>query len=99
MKVQTCSAGSWCDYVFGDRYALLSLEETDAYIRANRHLPGIPPGSVIEAEGSFELGEITKMHQEKIEEIFLHLIALEQDVATLEVGLAFLELLGKMNVR
>ena len=89
----------WCDYVFDDRYSLMPLEETDAYIRANRHLPGIPPGPVIEAEGSFELGEITKMHQEKIEEIFLHLIALEKEVAALEVGLAFLELLGKMNVK
>ncbi len=99
VKVQTCTAGGWCDYVFDEGYPLMPLDAVKAYIQENRHLPGIPSGAVLEAEGSFELGEITYMHQEKIEEIFLHLIRLEKEISQLESALAFSQYMEKSRVK
>jgi hypothetical protein len=64
---------SWPDYVFADDYKLKSLEETEAYIKANKHLPNMPAAAVIEKEG-LELGDMQKRMMEKIEELTLHLI-------------------------
>ncbi len=99
VKVQTCAAGGWCDYVFEKGYPLMPLDKVDAYIRQYGHLPGIPSGTVIEAEGAFELGSVTYMHQEKIEEIFLHLIALEKEIDEMEAELAFLQYMKKSSVK
>ncbi len=32
----------WPDYVFGEDYKLMSLSETERYIKENGHLPGVP---------------------------------------------------------
>ena len=53
VKVQTCNAGGWCDYVFDEGYPLMPLEEVEAYIEKYRHLPGTPSGSEIEADFAF----------------------------------------------
>jgi len=67
------ASGSWPDYVFADDYKLKSLEETEAFIKANKHLPNIPAAALIEKEG-FALGDMQKRMMEKIEELTLHLI-------------------------
>ena len=48
---------NWCDYVFEEDYDLRSLEETEAYIQANKHLPEIPSAKEIEAN-DVQLGEM-----------------------------------------
>jgi hypothetical protein len=67
------ATGSWPDYVFDPSYKLRSLEETEAYIKENKHLPNIPAAAVVEKEG-FALGDMQKRMLEKIEELTLHLI-------------------------
>jgi hypothetical protein len=62
----------------------------ESYIKKNGHLPGIPSGNSIENAGGFELGEVTILHQEKIEEIFLHLITLEKEIVEMEALVALL---------
>lgn len=76
---------------------VLTIEEVEAYIAKNHHLPGMPSASTVEAEGSFELGETIINHQIKIEEIFLHLIKLEKEVAILESLLLLQEILNKVQ--
>ncbi len=90
VKVKLCDA-SWCDYVFEEGYPLRSLPSTEAYILENCHLPGMPSGGAIEVAGAFELGEITRLQQEKIEEIYLHLIAIQKEVECLEIELAMMQ--------
>ncbi len=80
--LQLCK-GEWCDYVFSDSFRLMPLPEVEQYIQANRHLPGCTPGPVIEREGGFSLGDETVHQQEKIEEAFLHLIALRKQIDVL----------------
>ncbi len=90
MKVIPCD-GSWCDYVFDPNYPLMPLDQVEAFVGENRHLPGQPSGAIFESEGSFELGELTKQHQEKIEEAYLYLIDMDKRLTQLEQELAFLK--------
>ena len=73
----------WADYVFESDYDLTSLSEVEAHIASKGHLHNTPSAKQVEAEG-IEIGEMTKNQQEKIEEVFLHLIALEKRIARLE---------------
>lgn len=97
-KVKITDNG-WADHVFESNYPLASLETVDAYISKYGHLPDIPSGENIEASGGFELGEVTVMHQVKIEEIFLHLISLDQEINEMEALIAMFEYLNNVQVK
>ncbi len=82
--------GWWCDYVFDDNYPLMPLHEVKSFIEGQGHLPKTPSAEEIEKEGGFYLGEIALNHQEKIEEVFLHLIALKKEADELQAKLLVL---------
>ncbi len=73
----------WADYVFADNYDLMPLEEVERFIQENKHLPGATPGVEVE-EGGLELGANAKHQQEKIEELFLHLIEMRKEIDALK---------------
>ena len=77
------AVNTWPDYVFADGYKLKSLEETEAFIKANKHLPNIPAAAEIEKNG-LELGDMQKRMMEKIEELTLHLIESNKRIIQLE---------------
>lgn len=79
---------SWCDYVFEDNYDLWSLSKVENFISNNGHLPDVPSTECIEEEGGFDLQEITFKQQEKIEEIFLHLIDLNKQLSSIDTLIA-----------
>lgn len=68
----------WADHVFADDYALASLEQVEAHIRANRRLPGIPSATDVAQQG-ISVGEMHAKLLEKVEELTLHLIELKKD--------------------
>jgi hypothetical protein len=71
------------DYVFAPDYNLKSLSEVEAFIKANKHLPGIPSASEIDANG-IKLGEMTNLLTQKIEELTLYTIELQKQVDELK---------------
>ncbi len=71
------------DYVFEADYNLRSLEETEAYIKANKHLPEIPSAKEMEANG-VQLGEMNMLLLKKIEELTLYIIEQEKRIQKLE---------------
>ena len=73
----------WCDYVFEDTFKLKPLPEVDGYIRKNGHLPGCVPAAVIENGEGIAIERETVSQQKKIEEIYLHLFALDQRLNTM----------------
>lgn len=75
---------AWCDYVFENDYQLTSLEEVDAHIQEKGHLHNTPSAQSIETAGGIEIGEMTRNQQEKIEEIYLHLIDLNKEIKKLK---------------
>ena len=60
---------AWCDYVFEDDYKLLPLEKVEEHIKENGHLHNTPSANQIKQQDGFEMGEMTRNQQEKIEEI------------------------------
>lgn len=74
----------WADYVFDKDYKLTSLEEVEEHIEENGHLHKTPSAEELEERGGVELGEATVAQQEKIEEVFLHLIELNKKIKKLE---------------
>ncbi|OAN63253.1 hypothetical protein A8B79_15680 [Balneola sp. EhC07] len=70
-------ATGWPDYVFAPDYPLPSLEELEAYIKSNKHLPGIPTAEEVEENGQ-QVGEMQKLVLEKLEEMTLYMIDLEK---------------------
>ncbi|MEO0525902.1 MAG: hypothetical protein AAFZ89_01680, partial [Bacteroidota bacterium] len=83
IKVQL--SGQWPDYVFTDDYKLLSLETLEEFIVDNGHLPNIPSAENVERNG-LELGEMSRLLLEKIEELTLYTIALKKQVEQLETN-------------
>ena len=74
---------TWPDYVFNSNYNLMSLKELQDYIKANNHLPNIPPANEIE-NGGLEMGEMTRLLMEKIEELTLYMIDANNRIQELE---------------
>lgn len=75
VKVQL--SGNWPDYVFDKKYNLLSLDDLKKFIAVNKHLPNIPAAAEVEKNG-IELGDMQKKMMEKIEELTLYIIQLEE---------------------
>ncbi len=80
VKVTTAS---WADYVFASDYTLMSLPETEAYIKKNQHLPNIPSAAEVKANG-FHLEEMDAKLLAKIEELTLHIIRQEKQLKAQE---------------
>jgi len=72
----------WPDYVFEKNYALQPLAEVEKFVQENKRLPGVASAETVAAEG-LDLAGMQHAQMEKIEELFLHLIALEKQVAAL----------------
>lgn len=78
--LQICKA-EWCDYVFSDTFNLMPLKDVEAYIEEHNRLPNTTSATEIALNGGFLLADETIRQQEKIEEIFLHLISLNERLA------------------
>jgi len=74
---------NWPDYVFDADYDLIPLSEVAHYIEDNRHLPGVPSKSQVEADG-ISLGKMDAILLKKIEELMLYLIQQEEQIHELQ---------------
>lgn len=75
------------DYVFqkyftnssqlNPEYKMYSLNEIEEYVKQHYHLPGVPSASEVKEKGGIVINRATEINLEKIEELFLHLIVLQ----------------------
>lgn len=63
----------WPDYVFDDKYSLMSLDSVQKFISINKHLPHMPSADSIINNG-VDVPYIQILQQQKIEELTLYLI-------------------------
>ncbi len=63
------------------------MADVEEHIQAKGHLHNTPSAEAIQANGGIELGEMTVNQQEKIEELFLHLIEMNKQVQNLQAQL------------
>lgn len=80
---------TWADYVFNPTYKLPTLKEVESYITKNGHLQNVPSAKEI-TENGLELGEMTKIQQEKIEELTLYLIQQNKEIEELKTQVRLL---------
>ena len=73
----------WADYVFDEKYKLPLLTDVEKFIQLNKHLPNIPSAAEIEKNG-LHLGDTQKRMMEKIEELTLYVIELNNKIKILE---------------
>jgi hypothetical protein len=82
-EIYTDSGAKWPDYVFEPSYKLRNLSELEAFIRQNKHLPGLPSQAEISHQG-IPLVSTQKAIVEKVEELTLYVIALQKQVDSLK---------------
>jgi hypothetical protein len=80
----TTTLGAIPDYVFDPSYKLMSLNELKTYITTNKHLPNIPSAKEYEERGELDLGELNRKLLEKVEELTLYILQLEERTKALE---------------
>jgi hypothetical protein len=80
----------WADYVFENDYKLMKLEEVEAFIEKNKHLPNIPSAKEINENG-LQVGEVQKRMMEKIEELTLYVIEQNKQIKKMEAMIADLQ--------
>lgn len=73
----------WADFVFEPTYERPTLEEIKQHIAEKGHLPNTPSAAEIEANG-LSLGEATVNQQAKIEELFLYMIEMNEELQKLK---------------
>ena len=83
-KLLINSSLPWADYVFSSDYELMSLSAVENHINTFGHLPNVPSAKDIEEQGGIEMGSMTITQQEKIEEIYLHLIEMNKQIERLQ---------------
>lgn len=81
-KVHIQDVNDWQDRVFDADYALMPLGKVEAYVAANRHLPGVPSEAEVKAEG-FDLTAMTSALLGKVEELTLYTIRQQREIDSL----------------
>ena len=80
----------WPDYVFLEEYDRMSLEALNEFISEKNHLPGIPTAKEVKENGLF-LGNMQKKMMEKIEELTLYVIEINEKNIQLEKEIELLK--------
>jgi hypothetical protein len=88
------ASGPWPDFVFNSDYRLRSFAEIKEFIRQNNRLPDMPTATSIEANGQ-QIGELQRLQQQKIEELVLYSIELNDKME--QITLENKRLLERVN--
>lgn len=76
-------AAPFPDYVFESDYELMPIEELDAYIKKEGHLPNVPSAEEVEGEG-LGVSDMLIIHTEKVEELTLYIIQMNEQLKAIQ---------------
>jgi hypothetical protein len=96
IKVAYKNTSNWADYVFRKNYVLMPLPTLKAYIDSASHLPGIPSAEEVVKNGS-DLGQMNAKLLEKVEELTLYMIHLNEEIEKQKVQIAQLQQMRTKN--
>lgn len=71
------------DFVFAPGYKLQPLSEVEAFVKKNRHLPGIASASEMESGKAVDLVQMNLDLLKKVEELTLHVIEQDKKIESL----------------
>lgn len=90
VKVAVKNGDDWADKVFEGNYKMMSLAQTNQYIKENKHLPGVPSTQEMIEKGN-DLHKTDVILLTKIEELYRHVIKIEQENQSLKKELKSLK--------
>ncbi|MBL7899370.1 MAG: hypothetical protein JNJ99_12605 [Crocinitomicaceae bacterium] len=76
-------ATTWADFVFEESYDLPELNQVAAFIEENHRLPGVPSSEEIKENG-INVAEMHTLQMQKIEELTLYMIEMNQKMEELQ---------------
>lgn len=92
--------GPIADYVFDEKYELISLDSLSKFIKEEKHLPGIPSQAEVDRTGVLSVGDFQNKLLQKIEETTLYLFELKSENEKLNKALEMYQLeIQKLNNR
>lgn len=71
------------DYVFKEGYNLMPLIDLKIYVNTQKHLPNIPSEKEFQKDG-VDIGELNRLLLEKVEELTLYILQLEERISKIE---------------
>jgi len=83
-KEVSITLSGWPDFVFENDYPLMSLQETEDFIKQNKHLPNVPSAAEVEENG-INIGEINAILIQKVEELTLYILDLQKQINELKL--------------
>ena len=83
VRVALKNTSQWSDHVFAPGYRLLGMDDLKGYIQENGHLPGVPSAECMVEEG-LDVLSMNALLLEKIEELTLHLLDVNDRLRLLE---------------
>ncbi|MEA4967236.1 MAG: tail fiber protein, partial [Bacteroidaceae bacterium] len=86
-EVIVALTGPLADYVFEPDYRLKPLHEVEQFVKANKHLPGIPSAAQVKEKG-LSMGEMQNKLLQKIEELTLYIIEQQKQIEELKKSVA-----------
>jgi len=84
VKVALASSADWADYVFGDSYSLMPLNEVEEFTKTYKHLPNVPSAEEMVTNG-LDVSQTSKLFMEKIEELTLYMIEMNKEIKSLKL--------------
>ena len=78
-EVYVKEVSEWHDNVFSNDYSLMPLDNLDAFIRENGHLPDLPPESEVLEKG-YNMVAMEGVLLKKVEELTLYVIDLQRQL-------------------
>ena len=71
------------DYVFEKDYNLRTLNEVEAFVNENKHLPDVPSAKEFKENG-YKMGDMDNLLLQKIEELTLYIIEQQKQIDDLK---------------
>lgn len=81
-EVRVKLSNPWADHVFDNDYNLPSLQDVELFIKANKHLIGVPSKDEISKDG-LDVCEMDAILLQKIEELTLYIIQQQKEINAL----------------
>lgn len=82
-RVKVTQVDFGADFVFSPTYNLTPLNQVEAFVKTNRHLPDIPSEAQMQTNG-IDLTEMNIQLLQKVEELYLHIIEMDKRIKELE---------------
>jgi len=86
-----CAQTNFPDYVFEPDYDLMEMDELEAFVQREKHLPGVLSRHDVEKARSINMTQLQLQLLEKVEELTLYTLSQQRVIEALEGRLAELE--------